>query len=164
MPPAPPREISDKYRWKIMLADAWSQAASVFVLLGAIFSVLGFILTIAVITAFVGLPFLGMGLLFLGGGGYVLYWRHQEALKAVNILRNGEAVLGQITGAQVNYSVAVNGRNPLTIGYQFRANGKEYVSKVTTLNHLNLNFQPGRSVCVLYLPENPEYSSLYPHP
>ena len=164
MPSAPPREISDKYRWKIMQADTWSITAGIFALIGAIFSLVGFVLTIAIVTAFVGIPFLGMGLLFLGGGGYVLYWRYNEALKAVNILRNGEALLGRVTGAQTNYNVAVNGRNPLTISYQFRVNGKEYQSTVTTLNHLNLQYQPGQSICVLYLAENPEYNSLYPHP
>lgn len=163
MPPAPPREISDKYLWKILQADAWSVAAFIFALLGAIFAVVGFFLTIAVITAFVGLPFLGLGLLFLGGGGYVLYWRYQEAAKAVNILRSGEAVLGQVTDAQVNYSVRVNGRNPVKIAYQFRAAGRDYEGSISTLNHLGLLFHVGKTVCVLYLPEKPEYNTLYPH-
>jgi hypothetical protein len=164
MPPPPPRDISDGYRWRIMLADSWSIAAGIIALIGAIFSLAGLVLTVAIITAFVGLPFLGMGLLFLGGGGYVLYWRYNEALKAMNILRNGEAVPGQVTGAQTNHNVAVNGRNPLTIGYQFQVDGKDYQSTVTTLNHLNLQFEAGKPVCVLYLPNAPEYSSLYPHP
>jgi hypothetical protein len=164
MPPPPPRDISDNYRWKLMLADAWVMGAGIFALIGVIFSIVGFFLAVAIITAFVGLPFLGIGLLFLGGGGYVLYRRYQEALKAMNILRNGEAVIGQVTNAELNYSVLVNGRNPLTIGYQFLSIGKVYQSTVTTLNHLNLQFEPGKPVCVLYLPSAPEYSSLYPHP
>ena len=164
MPPSPPREISDGYRWKWMGADAWSITAGIFSLLGAIFSVVGFFLTIAVVTIFVGLPFLGIGLLFLGGGGYILYWRYQEASKAMNILRNGEAVIGQVTGAQINYSVTVNGRNPVTVGYQFQLAGRDYQNTITTLNHLNMQFEPGNSVCVLYLRYAPEYSSLYPHP
>ena len=164
MPPAPPRNISDSYRWKIMRTDAWSVTAGIFALLGVIFAIVGFGLTIGIVTAFVGIPFLGMGLLFLGGGGYTLYWRYNEALKTVNILRNGEAVIGQITGAQINYSVTVNGRNPLTITYQFRAAGRDYDNAVSTLNPLNLQFQPGKAVCVLYLPDQPEYNSLYPHP
>jgi len=111
-----------------------------------------------------GTPVSRPGTLVPGGGGYILYWRYQEASKAVNILRNGEAVIGQVTGAQINYSVAVNGRNPITVGYHFRAAGRDYQSTITTLNHLNLRFEPGKSVCVLYLPDAPEYSSLYPHP
>jgi hypothetical protein len=164
MPPPPPRDISDNYRWKLMLLDAWSIGAGIFALIGAIFSLVGFFLTIGIITAFVGLPFLGIGLLFLGGGGYVLYKRYQEATKTVNVLRNGEAVIGEVTSAELNYTVEVNGRNPLTIGYQFQAAGKDYQSTVTTLNHLNLQFEPGNQVCVLYLPNAPEYCSLFPHP
>ena len=164
MPPPPPRDISDNYRWKLMLTDAWSMTAGIFALIGSIFSLVGLVLTIAIITAFVGLPFLGIGLLFLGGGGYVLNWRYQEALKRVKILRNGEAVIGRVTRTELNYSVQVNGRNPLTIGYQFQVSGKDYQSTATALNHLNLQFEPGKPVCVLYLPNAPEYNSLYPHP
>jgi hypothetical protein len=164
MPPPPPREISDSYRWKLMLADSWTISAGIFALIGSIFSTVGFFLTIAIVTAFVGIPFLGIGLLFLGGGGYVLYWRYQEASKGMNILRNGEAVVGQITGAELNYSVQVNGRNPLRIGYQFRVAGQEYQNTVSTLNHLNQQFAPGQPVCVLYLPTAPAYNSIYPHP
>ena len=164
LPPKPPREIADNYRWKWMRADAWSQGAFIFALLGAFFAFLGLALTVAVVTAFVGIPFLGLGLLFLGGGGYVLYWRSQEAMKAVNILRHGEAVIGQITGAQTNTSVAVNGRNPVKIRYRFQAGGKEYQGTVTTLNSHEFQFPAGKAACILYLPEAPEYSSMYPHP
>ncbi len=164
LPPKPPREIADSYRWKVMRADAWSQGAFIFALLGAFFAFLGLALTIAIVTAFVGIPFLGLGLLFLVGGGYVLYWRYQEAMKAVNILRHGEAVIGQITEAQTNTSVAVNGRNPVTISYKFQAGGKEHQGKVTTLNSHEFQFPAGKPACILYLPEAPEYSSMYPHP
>ncbi len=163
-PPPPPREISDNYRWKLMLADAWSLGASIFALLGAIFTFLGFGLTVGIITAFVGLPFLILGLVFLGGGGYVLYWRYRETMKSVNILRNGQAVRGEISEAHTNYSVTVNGRNPLTIEYRFQADGREYQNSLTTLNPLDLQYQAGKPVCVLYLAEAPQYSSLYPHP
>jgi hypothetical protein len=164
MPPPPPRDISDKYRWKLMLEDAWSISAGIFALIGSIFFVVGLILTIAIITAFVGIPFLGIGILFLGGGGYVLFWRYKEALKGFNILQNGEAVIGHVTSAKLNYSVTVNGQNPLTIAYQFDVAGKEYRNTLTVLNHLNLQFEPGKAVCVLYLPGAPQYSSIYPHP
>ncbi len=163
-PPPPPRPISDQYRWKLMAADSWSIAGFIFALLGSIFTLLGAILTIAVVTAFVGIPFLLLGLLFLGGGGYVLYWRYREALKSLNILRNGQAVQGQVTGSQVNYSVRVNGRNPLTISYRFQVDGREVQHSLTTLNQSGGQFPTGKNVCVLYLPEAPEYSSLYPHP
>jgi hypothetical protein len=85
-----------------MLAGAWSMRAVIFALIGSIFSLVGLVLTIAILTAFVGLPLLGIGILFLGGGGAVLYWRYKEALIMMNILRNGEAVRGQVTSAELN--------------------------------------------------------------
>lgn len=164
LPPAPPRAISDSYRWKLMRADPWCQGAFIFVLLGAFFGVLGLVLTVAVVTAFVGIPFLGLGVLFLGGGGYVLYRRDQETTKRLDILRRGEAVIGQVSEARTNTSVEVNGRNPVTIRYRFEAGGREYQGEVTTLNSSEYQFPSGKSTCILYLPEAPEYSSMYPHP
>ncbi len=164
LPPPPPRLISDQYRWKLMASDSWSVAALIFTFLGVVFTVLGFSLTVAVVTAFVGIPFLGLGLLFLGSGGGVLVWRYREAMKAVNILRNGQAVRGEVIGADINHGVMVNGRHPLTITYRFQAGGREVRNSLTTLNPLDLQFPPGKSVCVLYLAEAPQYSSLYPHP
>jgi hypothetical protein len=163
-PPPPPRAISDGYRWKLMRSDAWTLAASIIALLGLIFTVLGFVLTVAVVTAFVGLPFLGLGLVFLIGGGFVLYGRYREAAKGLDILRNGQAVRGEVLAADPNYSVTVNGRNPVTIHYRFELAGREFQSTLTTLNPLDPQFQPGQAVCVLYLPDAPQYSSLYPHP
>jgi hypothetical protein len=164
MPPPPPRVIAANYQWKLMIADAWSLGAGIFALLGSIFSLVGLIMTIAIITAFVGIPFLGMGLLFLAGGGFVLNRRYQETKKIMEVLRNGEAVIGQVLTSELNYSVQVNGRNPLTIDYQFQASGKNYQGSITTLNHLNLQFDPGKPVCVLFLLFAPEYNSIYPHP
>ena len=146
------------------MADAWSLGSLIFALIGAIFTLVGLVLTIGIVTAFVGLPFLALGLLFLGGGGYVLYRRYRETLKSVDILRNGAAVIGQITEARTNYSVTVNGRNPLTVDYAFRVENVEYQGSLTTLNPLNVEYCPGQAACVLYLPAAPQYSSLYPHP
>lgn len=164
MPPSPPREIADNYHWKLLLADGWMVAAGIFVLIGGIFFIVGVPLTIGIVTAFVGIPFAGLGLLFLGGGGYVLYWRYNEALNTAKILKYGAAIVGQVTSLSQNYSVQVNGRNPWTIAYQFRLNGREYQKTLTTLNQPSPRIQAGRQICVLHLPDVPEYNTLYPHP
>jgi hypothetical protein len=164
MPPAPPREISENYVWRILGQDGWVISAAIFALLGGIFTVTGAGLTIGIITAFVGLPFLGMGLLFLGGGGAVLYWRYQEAQKAMNVLKFGQAKEGEITGLDVNYNVRINGRNPWTVHYRFSVDGKDYDGKVGTLNDPSYLLQPGSPAIVLYLSESPENNGLYPHP
>ncbi len=164
MPPPAPRIISKNYVWRLLSTDGWSIAAFVFVLLGGIFSLVGAGLTIGVITAFVGLPFLFFGLVMLGSGGWVLSWRVKETQEIVNVLRVGEAARGKILEVQKNFSVQINGQNPWVIHYQYQVNGENFQGKVSTLNPLGDAYQAGKSVWVLYLQTAPQRNSIYPHP
>jgi hypothetical protein len=163
-PPSAPRPISGSYTWRLLAADGWSITALVFGVLGVVFSLLGEGLIIGIITAFVGIPFLLLGVAFLGIGGWVFIWRYQEAQHVVNVLREGEATLGRVVEVQEDRSVSVNGRYPWVIRHQFQANGQDHEGKVTTLNQPGEKLQGGRSVCVLYSPTAPKWSSIYPHP
>lgn len=164
VPPVAPRNISNNYAFRLMFDDGWSIAGLVFLLMGAIFSVLGLALTLAVVTAFVGLPFLILGLLFLAASVIILLVRYQASQKQAWVLKWGEAVLGNVTDLQENYSVMVNGRHPWEIGYQYQAGGYRYAGRVSTLNQPGGGLQTGRPVYVLYMRDNPTLSSLYPHP
>ena len=163
-PPPAPRPISDRYVWRLLSTDGWWIAALVFLILGIVFSLVGAGLTLIIITAFIGIPFLLIGIVFLGSGGGVFAWRYQEARKIVDVFREGEATRGQIVEVQENYSVTVNGRHPWVIQYQFQANGQEYKGAVTTLNPPGQQLQAGKTVFCLYLPSDPKWSSIYPHP
>ncbi len=164
MPPLAPRSISQSYARRLLFSDGWAIAAFVFGLLGVIFSFVGGGLTLGIITAFIGLPFLLLGVAFLGAGGGILIWRYQNAQKIVYVLRDGEATRGEIVDAQPNYHVRVNGRNPWVIRYRFQANGQSYDGNVSTLNQVGQQFQAGKAVCILYLPSAPQWNSIYPHP
>jgi len=164
VPPPAPRPVSKNYVWKLMLTDGWAIAAGVFVLMGFIFAGVGAILTIAIVTAFVGIPFLLIGLAELGGAAAVFYWRYQVFSKRVQVLQIGEAVLGQVAGAEQNLSVRINGRSPWIITYRFVSPQGEVEGRVSTLNDLGPQLQPGRPVYVLYLPGAPENNTIYPHP
>jgi len=164
MPPPPPREISKNYIWRLLGKDGWVISSAIFLLLGLIFTMVGGGLTLGIITAFVGIPFLALGLLFLGGGGAVLYWRYQTAQNAVNVLRLGQATQGEITGLDQNYNVRINGRNPWKIYYKFTLDGQDYEGSVGTLNTPGYELQPGSPAVVLYLPDAPKNNQLYPHP
>jgi hypothetical protein len=163
-PPAAPRTISDSYAFKIMSSDGWSIAGLVFALLGGIFAVVGFGLTLGIITAIVGLPFFFLGLMFLAVSVGILIWRYQLSQKQVQVLKSGEPTLGCVTSLQENYAVQVAGRFPWAIGYQYKVNGKAYTGQVSTLSQPGSQLQAGRPVYVLYLRDNPAISSLYPHP
>lgn len=163
-PPPAPRTISESYIWRLLLADGLAIAAMVFLLLGVIFAFTGVPLTFFLVTAFVGLPFSGLGLLFLAAGGIILYQKYEKARTIVRVLREGQAAPGQITSVDANYNVQVNGRNPWTIGYSFEVAGNLFDGKVSTLQTPGPHLQPDSPVYVLYLPEDPNSNSLYPHP
>ena len=163
-PPLPPRPISDRYVWRLLFNEGWWIATLVFSILGVVFFLVGAGLALGGITAFVGIPFLMLGIGFLVAGGVVGVWRYQIAQKVVNVLQVGEATRGQITETQQDYSVTVNGRSPWIIRYQFQANGQTVEGKVSTFNPLGPYLQVGKAVSVLYLPADPKWSSIYPHP
>jgi hypothetical protein len=164
VPPPAPRPISDRYVWKLLFSDGWAMAGLVFGILGLIFSIVGIGLTFGIITAFVGIPFVLMGIPFLGAGIGGLIWRYNLAMRVVNVLRMGDAATGQIVDVQENISVEVNGCHPWSIRYQFQANGQEHEGNVSTLNRPGENIQPGKPACILYLPDAPQWNSIYPHP
>jgi len=164
VPPPAPRDVPRNYAWRTLAADGWAIAGGVFLLMGAIFSIVGFGLTIGIVTAFVGLPFAGLGMLMLGGGTGLLVWRYQQAQQVEQVLREGEAVLGEIAQVYQNLHVQVNGRNPWTVAYRYQVAGESYEGKVTTLMRPDLRQQPGKGVYVLYWPDKPGQSTIYPHP
>jgi hypothetical protein len=147
-----------------LLSDGWAIAAFVSALLGLIFSQVGGGLTIGIITAFVGIPFLLLGVAFLGAGIGVFIWRYQGAQKVVNVLRLGDEAHGQVVELQENASVTVNGQHPWEIRYRFQAGGQDHAGRVTTLNQPGPQLQVGKPICVLYLPADAKWSSIYPHP
>lgn len=164
MPPPPPREIAGSFVWRWMITDGWTIAAFVFLILGGSFSLTGVGLVAGIVTAFVGIPFLLLGLVFLGGSVGVLYWRYTLAQNILKVLRHGQATHGEITAIEQNYNVRVNGRNPWTISYKFSLDGKDYEGKVSTLNNPPTYLAPGNPTAILYLSDAPEYNGIYPHP
>jgi membrane protein implicated in regulation of membrane protease activity len=114
-PPPRPREVPRQAVWHMLFSDAWAVSALIFGLLGLVFAVVGVPLTVSLVAAFVGLPFAGLGLLFLCGGLAVLVWRYRISDRTVELLRDGEAVVGEIVSVVQHYQVRVNGRYPWTV-------------------------------------------------
>lgn len=163
-PPLPPRKIPNKVMRRMLLTDAGVITGSIFLFIGVIFFVVGMALVLAIITLPVGLPFAGMGFIFLIIGGILFFWRYENARQIVNILRDGQSALGEIKHVAQNYHVRVNHRYPWVIQYRFKVHGEIYQGKLSTLSQPNLSQQPGKAVYVLYQQDNPEKSTLYPSP
>jgi hypothetical protein len=164
VPPPSPRDVPRNYAWRILFTDGWGITGGVFFLLGAIFGLVGMGLIIGIVTVLIGLPFAGLGVLFLLGGGAVLIWRYEKAQETVEVLREGEATLGEIVEVYQNFHVQVNGRYPWTVVYRYEVNGQGYTGKVTTLSRPDLSQQPGKGVYVLYALSDPGQSTTYPYP
>jgi len=163
-PPPPPRDVPRRYAWRILLTEGWGIVGLVFTVLGAVFFPLGVALSLAIVTLFVGLPFAILGVVFLGMGLALLAWRHSAARRTVEVLKAGQAVLGQIVDLHENVHIQVNGRFPWTVVYRFELHGHGYQGQVTTLSRPGLDEQPGRPVYVLYQPDDPQQNTIYPNP
>jgi hypothetical protein len=163
-PPLPPRDIPDKVMRRMLLTDGGVITGGIFLLIGLIFLFVGTALILAIITIPVGLPFAGIGFLFVIIGMSLVIWRIRTAKNIFEILRDGQASLGEITHVSQNYHVRVNGRYPWVIEYRFRLQGQSYQGKLSTLSQPDLSQQPGKPVYVLYEQGNPQKSTLYPSP
>jgi len=89
---------------------------------------------------------------------------YQQAQGAAKVLKDGDAVIGQIEDIRQNLNVQVNGRHPWTVVYSFELDDKSYQDRVTTLTRPEMGLHPGKKVYVLYMPDDPELSTIYPHP
>ena len=163
-PPMAPRPISDGYAWRLLTRDGGAIAAFVAGIVGFVFSLVGTGLTLGVITAFIGVPFLILGIIFLFAAAMLILWRYSSAQKLVTVLRDGQAARGQIVSLGQNYNVRINGRSPWVIQYQFQTGGQEQTGQVSILNQPGEQYQAGKTVWVLFLPEAPRWNSIYPHP
>jgi hypothetical protein len=161
-PPPAPRHAPPNFIYRIMVTEGWSIVATVFFILGATFTLTGAGLTLVIVTAFIGLPFLGFGLLFLIVSLPILGWRYNEAKQKLQTFQMGQPISGEITDVHQNYTVRVGTRNPWVIHYKFQISGRDYEGQITTLNREVVKYQPKQPVCVLYLPDNPQQNTLYP--
>lgn len=163
-PQPAPRDVPRQATWHILFSDGWAISGLIFSILGLVFTAVGIPLTVSLVATLVGLPFAGLGLAFLGVGIAALVRRYETAQATVEVLREGEAAVGEITSVTQNYYVRVNRRYPWTVEYEYEVGGRLYADKVTTLSRPDLSQRPGSPVYVLYMRDDPEQSTIYPSP
>ncbi|MEM7031896.1 MAG: DUF3592 domain-containing protein [Chloroflexota bacterium] len=160
-PPPIPREAPPQYIQRTMLTEGWAIVGLVFFILGAVFTLVGLGLTLAIVTAFIGLPFCGLGLLFWIGSIPVLMVRYQQVKLMRHIFKVGQSTQGEIVAIQQNRAVRINRQYPWMIKYKFRAIGQEYQGEMTTLNPTAAHYKLGQPVYILYLEDDPRQNILY---
>lgn len=164
MPPPAPRSIASSYILRLLFTDAGWISGCILIFIALIFSVIGAALMLDNTAALFGIPFLLIGLVMLGIGGMMLWKCFRHAHKVIGVLRNGEPTSGHITELRLNYSVSVNGLHPWIIGYAYSVSGQNYTGKVSTIIPPGQRLQQGRAVSILYQADDPQVSTLYPHP
>jgi hypothetical protein len=164
LPPPAPRPVAGGYILRLLFTDAGWISGCILIFIGLIFSVIGAAITLDASVIFFGLLFLLPGLAMLGFGGTMLWKCYRRAHEAIGVLRDGEPTSGQITELRMNYALSVNGLHPWIIGYAYNVNGQNYTGKVSTMIPPGQRLQQGRTVMILYQADNPQASSIYPHP
>jgi hypothetical protein len=148
----------------MFLSDGAAIAGLVLLLLGLIFWLVGSGLTLARVTAFVGLPFAVLGILLLVASAPLLYWRLRVARRVVSVLEQGRATQGEVVDVRQELWLRVNGRHPWVVDYTYRVGGSPYAGKLTTLSLPDPYQRPGQAAWILYLGNDPTQSTLYPNP
>jgi hypothetical protein len=159
-----PRPAPPNYIRRNLLTDAGAIVALVFLILGVVFSLVGGVLTVLIITAIVGVPFLLLGLLFLAASIPLMGMRYNRLKKRLEVIQTGEVADADLVGVEENLHVRVNGRHPWSLMYRFQVLGREYAGKTVTLTPPGPQFQPGSRVYVLYQTDDPTLNLLYPSP
>jgi hypothetical protein len=161
-PPPPPRTLPAEFVRRIR------KTASFETIFGAIFGGVGVLIGLIFVPVGIGaglLLFVGLGLLFTlvfaGIGFAVLAYGRRKVNRALAALERGVAVIGRIESVELDYSVRVNQRHPWSVTYSFVANGVRQVGSQQAW-HPDEETQSGAPVYVLFLPEDPGNSSLWP--
>jgi hypothetical protein len=95
----------------------------------------------------------------------IFLWRKgiREARGELLPLENGLPALGEITAVQIDSSKSMNGRNPRYVQFVFSVNGHPYAGDVPNImDPVELWKKPGDKIWVVYMPDNPEISSVWP--
>lgn len=104
-------------------------------------------------------------LYLLIGGISIVRQRDKELQKMVDVMRVGQATVGEIVEVRENRKQSHGERHPWEIYYRYKVNGGQRMhGKMVTTNTPGARHQPGCEVNVLYLPDEPAQSVLYPHP
>lgn len=95
----------------------------------------------------------------------IFMWRKglRDANDELIPLQHGSIAQGEITSVEYDHSKTINGKHPLIVNFSFAVGGRTYQGNVgnifTSINQLK---QAGEPVWIVYMPENPDLSSVWP--
>lgn len=162
-PPPPPRKVPSEYKRKLLLTQ------SALNLVGGIFFLVGlFILFLfpglGLATGLILMVIIGgsIGGLFTLLGGIFLAIGLQAGFSKIRPFEHGVATRGEVIEIHKDYTQSINGRNPWKVVYKYTVMGHPYEGSARSYGYAVEQHEPGNIVHVLYMPENPEESTIYP--
>ena len=145
-PPSTPRQLPPKFPRKLKWGNANYKVGLIFILVGIPF-----------------IPFLGFGLIFSGLGWWLFKKAKTKIEGRLRALEFGEPTKGNITAVYRDTTVKINGRSPFKVEYEFDGRGgTRHADFKTTWNAGVLSHSIGEPIWVVYIPEDPSQSDLWP--
>ena len=158
-PPLSPRAIPQGYQRHLLITQVIGLVGFILFMIGLpfliVFPVVG-LSTELYVFFFVGC---GVGGLFTGVGGMMLFSGLMQIRRQVKIYRDGVTVKGLVSDVEPNRNLNVKGRNPWKVTYTYQVMGSTFEG-VSHTWHPTVDV--GSPVHVLYLPGRPDESALYP--
>lgn len=139
-PPSTPRVLPPKFVKRVKYSSN-------------VYTIIGMVFTLALFFTII-FPIIG-----------IILWRKgiRVANEELNPLMNGTATEGTITNITQNFSIKINGRSPFVVEFLFDFQGRKVAGDVGNLFDPSvLMKKPGDKVWVVFLPEHPEQSSIWP--
>lgn len=96
--------------------------------------------------------------------GVFLWWRGAKtANEELKPLQYGKPVLGEIESISIDHTKHINGVSPFIVQFLFEINGQKFAGSVGNIfDRVDLTKKKGDSVWVVYMPEDPSLSSIWP--
>lgn len=95
----------------------------------------------------------------------IFLWKRgiKEANDELIPLQFGTPVLGKIESIKKDYTKHINGVSPFIVEFLFEANGNKQLGTVGNIfDNIDLIKKPGDLIWVVYMPEDPNLSSIWP--
>ena len=158
-PPPPPREIPRGYGRRAFFTETVGLVGGIFFVVGTpflvIFPLIGVSTGDMVFLAIGG----SLGAFFTGLGFVMFVIGLRRVQKKIETYRSGQATNGTVEDIYPDRSITVNGRNPWKVVYTYRVMGTVRRGSTSTWHLL---VEEGSPLHVLYLPNEPGQSAVYP--
>lgn len=162
--PPPPRRLPKGYAWRLLMSSVGFPIGGTFLVLGlpmfCIFAGAG-LLSQLWLLLLIGS---GLSLLFVIFGAGLLYMAWNRVARYLRCYRHGLLTEGQVSEVFEDHSVVINGTFPWVIRYQYTAQGQNWEGEARLERSFPEAYAAGQRVYVLYLPDAPDSSVLFPSP